>query len=467
MKKEIALLLAGSMVASLLVGCGTTDKTTSPDVATTSQSSAESLTPDSSSSDNKTSIIDKADSESTSQADGVIDESIAGSLEVYGWTTDPEYQIAAFEKAYPNVTVNYTQIGTDYDVKMQTLVENGTDGPDVFYSDVKNVKLYIDLGAWDDLSTEPYNADTSDMEDYTVTLGSDSDGELRAMSYQATPGGFWYKRDLAKKYLGTDDPDEISKMMSSVDGMLDVAKKIKEGSNDETHMFAGNNDLWQFANYGMRTKAWVDSNNSFVMDDYVSDYFDLAKTVRDNDYDAGLDAWSDAWYASCADDSVFGYAEPTWGLQYVIMTGAPDSQGNWGISSLPAAYFNGGSYLGIYTKSKNKDLAWLYIQFVCENQEYLEQYVKDKGDFTNSKNVNQSIAETYAEPWCNGQNTFKYFEEQIPKIDTSIVTKYDDQIGNLLLNNVTLYITGQLDKDSAIKQFKDDVATNYRNIVVQ
>ena len=402
-----------------------------------------------------------------SAAEAETNTDLSGTLEVWGWTTDPQYQIEAFEKAYPNVTVNYTMIGTDYDTKMQTIVDNRTEGPDVFYADVKTVKNYIESDAWETLNADPYNIDVSDSEDYTVKLGSDSDGNVKALSYQATPGGFWYKRDLAKKYLGTDDPDEISEMLSTTEGMLDVAEKLKEGSNGETHMFASYKDLWQFANYGMRSVAWVDGNK-FQMDDYIPEFFDLAKTVRDNDYDAKIDTWSEAWYASCADDSVFGYAEPTWGLQYVIQTGAPDSEGNWGLASMPAAYFNGGSYLGIYQESQNKELAAEYVKFVCTNKDFLTQYANDKGDYTSLKSVNKEIADSgYEESWCAGQNTFKFFSDQMDKINTDIVTKYDDTIGNLMLNNVDLYLNGQLDKDAAIAQFKDDVASNYRRLDVE
>ena len=402
-----------------------------------------------------------------SAAEAETNTDLSGTLEVWGWTTDPQYQIEAFEKAYPNVTVNYTMIGTDYDTKMQTIVDNRTEGPDVFYADVKTVKNYIESDAWETLTDDPYNIDVSDSEDYTVKLGSDSDGNVKALSYQATPGGFWYKRDLAKKYLGTDDPDEISEMLSTTEGMLDVAEKLKEGSNGETHMFASYKDLWQFANYGMRSVAWVDGNK-FQMDDYIPEFFDLAKTVRDNGYDAKIDTWSEAWYASCADDSVFGYAEPTWGLQYVIQTGAPDSEGNWGLASMPAAYFNGGSYLGIYQESQNKELAAEYVKFVCTNKDFLTQYANDKGDYTSLKSVNKEIADSgYEESWCAGQNTFKFFSDQMDKINTDIVTKYDDTIGNLMLNNVDLYLNGQLDKDAAIAQFKDDVASNYRRLDVE
>ena len=92
----------------------------------------------------------------------------------------------------------------------------------------------------------------------------------------------------------------------------------------------------------------------------------------------------------------------------------------------------------------------------------------NKGDYTSLKSVNKEIADGgYEEPWCAGQNTFKFFSDQMDKINTDIVTKYDDTIGNLMLNNVDLYLNGQLDKDAAIAQFKDDVASNYRRLDVE
>ena len=82
----------------------------------------------------------------------------SGTITIWSWTDDPKYQIEAFNKVYPNVKVEFTQIGEDYDVKMQTIVDNEADGPDIFCADAKVVKNYLESDAWENLSAEPYNA---------------------------------------------------------------------------------------------------------------------------------------------------------------------------------------------------------------------------------------------------------------------------------------------------------------------
>lgn len=395
-------------------------------------------------------------------------EDFTGTLNIWSWTDDPVYQIDAFKRAYPNVDVKFTQIGEGYDVKIQTIVANGAEGPDVFCADVKVAKNYTNDGAWENLSAAPYNANelTGDVIQYTKDVASDADGNLRALSWQATPGGLWYKRSMAKKFFGTDDPAEISKLLKDTDSMLAAAEVIKEKSNGATAMIPNYQDLWIMACYSMRKTPWV-VNDVFQCDPYVDQFFDLCKTVRDNGYDAKLDAWQTPWYAAAAIDSLFGYVLPTWGLQYVIMGSAPDSKGDWAIASMPAPYFNGGTYMGIYSKSKAKALAWEYIKFVTLNKDYVTQYAKDKSDFPALISVADQLSEGYQDGWCGGQNTFAFFEDQAQKINASLVTEYDDVINGLLLQAVTSYVDGSATKEEAIQAFKDDVANTCQNLTVE
>lgn len=433
MKKRVCMILAAFMAVAGVAGCGSETK-----------------------------------EEETQEFTQKDPSEYEGTLTIWSWTDDPVYQIEAFNKAYPNVKVEFTQIGEDYDVKMQTIVQNETEGPDIFCADVKTVKNYIELGAWENLNAEPYNAGelTENVIDYTKEVASDADGNLRALSWQATPGGFWYKRSLAQEYLGTDDPAEISEMLSTMDGLLETAQTVYEKSNGVTAFMPNYSDLWTAACYSERTTPWV-KDGKFQLDDYVDTFFDLSKEIRDSGYDAKLEAWSTAWYAAAADDSLFGYILPTWGMQYVIQGSAPDSVGDWAIASMPSSYFNGGTYMGIYTQSKEKELAWEYLKFTTLNEDYAKQYVEDKSDFPALVSVVDEVVEDYSDEWCGGQNTFEFFQTESEKIDASLVTKYDDTINNLLLQNVELYVLGDLTKDEAIAQFKEDVQSAYQGIEVE
>ena len=390
----------------------------------------------------------------------------SGTLKVWSWTDDPKYQIAAFEKAYPNVKVDFTMIGDSYDTKLQTIVDNDAEGPDVFCADVKTVKNYIESEAWENLSAAPYNAVTDDIMDYVTTIGSDADGNLRALSWQATPGGFWYKRSLSKKYLGTDDPDAVSKLLSTMDSLFAAGKTVYEKSLGKTYLLPNYQDLWSMACYSKRTTPWI-SDGKFNMDDYAVKFFDVAKEARDMNLDAKLASWSQGWYSVAANDSIMGYVLPTWGMQYVIQKGAPDSKGDWAIASMPDSYFNGGTYMGIYTQSREKELAWFYIKFVNLNKDYVEQYAKEKSDFPCLKTVINDMSQNYSDAWCGGQNTFEFFNQEASKINTSLVTKYDDSVNNLLLTNVNLYVEGKYTKEEAIKKFKEDVANAYHNVTIE
>ena len=71
----------------------------------------------------------------------------------------------------------------------------------------------------ENLSQEKYGAEdiSKDMIPYVDELSRDKEGDIRGLSWQSTPGGFWYKKALAKEYLGTDDPDELAAMLSDWD----------------------------------------------------------------------------------------------------------------------------------------------------------------------------------------------------------------------------------------------------------
>ena len=59
--------------------------------------------------------------------------------------------------------------------------------------------------------------DLSQMYDYTKQAATKSDGTLRAVSWQGCPGGFVYRRSIAKEVFGTDDIEKIQEQVSDWD----------------------------------------------------------------------------------------------------------------------------------------------------------------------------------------------------------------------------------------------------------
>lgn len=129
-----------------------------------------------------------------------------------------------FNKLYPDVTVNITVVpNADFIAKLTPTLAGGQGAPDIFTGESDYVKYLVESGFWDDLKGDPYNADTSDVWEYISSVGTDSNGVLRALSWQASPGSVMYRRDMARDVLGTDDPDEVAALLNSNEAMLDVA----------------------------------------------------------------------------------------------------------------------------------------------------------------------------------------------------------------------------------------------------
>ncbi|EHI97824.1 extracellular solute-binding protein family 1 [Clostridium sp. DL-VIII] len=396
------------------------------------------------------------------------------------WSFTDEFQsshfIEKFNEVYPNIQVKLTVIPTDnnaYSTKLSSVLASGSGVPDVFTSEVANVNKYVNTDYYENLSKAPYNAEDIGKTEaqYVVDLGRNvQDNSIRALSWQATPGGLFYKRSLAKQYLGTDDPDEISKKFSSWDSLIETGKELNEKSGGTVKLLPNYSEGFVIAS-GSRSHGWVE-DNKLVIDDKMMEYADNAKKIRDADIDAKFNTWSAPWSASMAGavdgTNVLAYALPTWGLPYEIATNAKDSKGDWGLAKAPAAYYNGGTWLGIYSKSENKELAWQFVKFF-NSKEFQTWDMKTNGDFSSMPDVSKQFATTDdgKNAFCDGQNLAKTYNEIIPSISGKLVTKYDETINNKFQSDLDLYVTGQKTKEEFLQQFKADVKAAFPDITVE
>jgi len=397
-------------------------------------------------------------------------------LRIWSFTDELKKPIKTFEEKN-GVKVELTIVPiADYPTKLKPVLESGVGAPDVFTGEIAFLKQWVDAGYWENLSQDPYNVDK--MEDkyvpYTFDLGKDKEGNVRAVSWQTTPGGIYYKRSIAKEVLGTDDPNQVGSMLNSMENLFKVAEKMKEKGY---RMFPDEGALRWFAQ-GTNPQPWVNKDNELKLTKERIEYMDYAKELRAKNYTALAPEWSPSWLESMdkkvkvkengqqIETEVFSYVLPTWGLHSVLKPNVKDSAGDWAVTNGPTPYFWGGTWLGVYSKSENKELAYKFVKMMTQEDKFLTDWAKETGDVLSYLPVTDQIKSDFSDEFLGGQNNYEFFLKQSEEIDAGIVTKYDQQIDTLFGNAVREYVEGKKSKNEAIKEFYEKVKNAYPDITV-
>ena len=391
----------------------------------------------------------------------------AETLEIWSFTDELKPVAADFEKRNPGVTVKYTTFALEnYLNKLRPVLTTGRNAPDIFTGEIAIVKQFVDGPFWLDLSRK-YKVDrlADNFVPAVWNLGKDSKGKVKALSWQATPGGFYYRRSLAKQYLGTDDPEKVSAMLANWDKFYATAAKIKQGSGGKVRMIGSNFDLTN-PFLAQRQQGWV-VGKKLNIDPAIDAYFDVAKKMFDQGLTAKARQWQPAWFNGMKDGSVFGYFLPTWGLHYVLKPNAEGIKSDYALARPPVNYYWGGTWIGIYAKSKKKDLAFKFIEMLTLDDEYMTEYAKRTGDFLSNLKVQKSLA-SLDDPFLAGQRHYEFFSNEAGRRDIAhLVTKYDERLNAMISESVNDYATGAKSKAAALKAFKENVANAYPNLSIK
>ncbi len=349
--------------------------------------------------------------------------------------------------------------------KLKPLLKTGKNVPDIFVGEAGFIKEVVNLGMSEDLEKAPYNAQTKDQYSYAVSMGRDNKGVLRGLTWQTTPGGLFYRRSLAKQYLGTDDPAEVQKYFATWDKLLDTGKLL---ASKGIALFPGAADLQHVFAAGKKV-PYFDKNDKWALDPIIKTFFETAKKVRDGGMDAKLGAWSAPWMEGMnskpGEAKIFSYLWPTWGL-FFVMNGQKNSVGDWGVVAVPGGWYWGGTWLNIYKNSKNKDVAWAFIKMHTQDPAYMEKYALRTGDFTSNKTVVAKIKGQFSKGdpagMLAGQNHYEFFAKSADSIDASGVSDADTVVDALVVNVLGDYLDGKIASvDAAMAEIVKRVKEQY------
>ncbi len=420
-------------------------------------------------------------------------------LNVWSFTNEIRTMAIAFEGKNPNVDVVYTMIpmtNGEYQTKLKAALGT-TDIPDVVALEAAFVKEWVEADFLADLND--LLPVTDEMQTYpsVVEVGT-SGGVTKGFSYQATPGGFFYRRSIAEECLGSQDPAKVQAMVADMDKFIETAATIKECSGGDYYMVgtaaALFNPLLQ-----NRAQPWI-VDDELVIDPMVVKYIDLAKLMRDEGYESQAGQWSEGWFAGMSDTLVdadgnpkriFSYFLPTWGLPYVLIPNSGDTSGDWALIPGPIPYQWGGTWVGAMANSPNLDLAKDFIKFVALDEENLtnwatgvytndylaaidpevpEDQKQPGGDFVSSQVVVEKITPEFDSgdiyDWLGGQNMYRQWNEAAPNVSGALLTGSDDAIQRPLESARDEYLSGNITIDQMWEQWLEQVRNLFPELVL-
>ena len=393
-------------------------------------------------------------------------------IAVCSFTNELEQMLDLYKATHPDVKVKFTLVPTDvYASKLKNAIQSGN-APDVFAIEEAFVRSFVEEpGVMADL--EDLKPDLEEMEilDYTLDVGTDFDGNLRAVSWQAAPGAMFYRRSLAKEYLGTDDPQKVQEYFQDMGKFMETAEIIKEKSQGNCYTVCSPDDL-SYIFMSKRETGWV-QDEQVVVDDKILEFADFYKTMNDKGYAAQQAPWSEGWFAGMSGQlkdvkgnpkEIFCYFFPAWGLFNTLMPnaasadGVQDTSGDWGVIQGPSSYYWGGTWLGVNEDSDNKEAAKEMVRYFTTDGEFLKQWIEETNDYVASQKVMDSVTSGVSNDFLGGQNPYEVFLADAKSINGKLITSYDQEMNKIFGNEKENYREGKLTidemKENIIKKAK-------------
>ncbi|MDD3416651.1 MAG: ABC transporter substrate-binding protein [Lachnospiraceae bacterium] len=467
-KKVVAMMLAATMVAGTLAGCGNSSESGKSDAANAEEANAE-----------------VANAEEANSEEGMV-------INIYSWNEEFRERLEAVypevEKTSDDGTVTTLKDGTEihwvinpnqdgvYQQKLDEALLRQADAAadekvDIFLSETDYVNKYIDKDAdvaipLTNLGIDP-EKDLADQYDFTRTTASDVDSVQRGSTWQCCPGTLVYRRDIAKDVFGTDDPVAVGEKVKDWDTMKATADELKAKGY---FTFASYADTFRL--YGNSIEeSWVSPGETTLkVDPQIMNWVNNSKEWLDAGY---LNAtvkgqWNDDWNKSMGSQSnVFAFLLPAWGIDFVLNPNWDGDAGTWAVTNPPQEYNWGGSYIHAATGTDNMKHAKDIILALTANKDNLLKISKDYADFTNTKSGMQEAAKddaNFSSEFLGGQNPFLYFAPVAENIKIAPLSAYDQGCVELIQSSFSDYLQGKVTFDKAKENFETAIKERYPDI---
>ncbi|MCQ2533337.1 MAG: ABC transporter substrate-binding protein [Clostridia bacterium] len=421
-------------------------------------------------------------------------------LNVWAFTNEVPDMIKRYKELHPEFdyeikeTIIATTEGAYQPALDSALAAGGADAPDIYCAEAAFVLKYTQGSAaqyampYADLGINVDSAlKTAEIAQYTVDIGTrPSDGKLVALGYQATGGAFIYRRSVAQKAWGTDDPAVVADKIGSGSGnwtkFWQAAEDLKAVG---CGIVSGDGDIWHAVENSSSTGWVVDGKLSISAE--REDFLNISMKLMENGYHNDTQDWQDAWFADMKGEGpkdILGFFGPAWLINYTIgpNCGSKDEDGNlvgtfadgvgtwgdWAVCASPVGFFWGGTWVIANKDTKHKDAVKTIIEWITlDASENGLQYMWANGTLYGEGGTKDAVASGAVMKKSNGELDFlagqNMFDAFVPAGEYATgknLTEYDETINGYWRDQVRQYTSGAKSYEQAIEDFKAQVAEN-------
>lgn len=346
-------------------------------------------------------------------------------ITMWSWVPGLDKQIALFEKAYPDITVNLENAGQGgaHYTKVRTALKAGSGAPDVMQLEYQYVSSFVQTGDLLDLSNYGGNDVKDQFTPWVWAQVSNAD-KVYAIPQDAGPMGNLYRDDLLTKA-------GITKAPETWDDYAAAATAVKASTGSYMSNLAPNEPgafmglLWQAGAkpFGFDGDKTVSINVNNAASQKVAAYWQdlIQKDAVSVDPD-----FTDGWYQGLAKGTYAGWLTAAWGPLFLQGT-AKDTSGLWRAAPLPqwdAANPSsgnwGGSSSAVLKTSKNPIVAAELAKWLNTNEESTSLFATDQFLFPVRTSILESSDFTgQAAEFYGGQKVNKVFADISTTVDTN------------------------------------------------
>lgn len=367
-----------------------------------------------------------------------------GTITYWSWTPSAKDQVAAFEKEYPNVKVNYVNAGTNKEeyTKLQNAIKAGSGGPDVAqieYYALPQFALTDSLVNLDQYGFGAFDKDYTPSTWSSVRIGNG----LYGLPQDSGAMALFYNREVFEKY-GIAVPKTWDEYVAAAK-KLHAADPGKYLTSDTGEPGFTTSMIWQA---GGRPFT-VDGRNVKIdlADAGAKKWTATWNQLLTGKLLAPLKEWSDDWFRALGDGTIASLVTGAW-MPGNFKSSVPGGAGKWAVAPMPTydgkpvTSENGGGTQSVLKQSANPALAAGFVRWLNHGNG-VKPFITSGGFPATTADLNSPAFTGESVPYFGGQKINQVLTEASKTVATGWTylpyqtyanSVFSDTVGKAYLN---------------------------------